>query len=1085
MLWLVAPGLPAQPATGGAPPFGAGDWTVTGDETFADRSIILAGNLLVMPGGSLTLSNASLSVFSSKPEEHGIRVRSGGTLRVVDGSMIGAFEPVNTFGFWLDEDSTVVFENSTFIACGIRYRESNFQISGGIISRTHKLSVENCTFSGAHIALTTYAPVRFGGTAFTVNYIGVLGISTGLDFTGCSFWGNTLAGVWAYDCRPVSDGRAGFSNCTFINNSIGIASDQSLCDIRGCAFARHSGDALWASALMHWYMDPSTFLVEDCLFEDNAIGIGHYPDVGSNTLRMVNCAFLDNSLALDWENAGDTGNPPRGVSSWNITRPCLAQNNRFLLNGNINIEGGGALDLAGSNLTFDSDFDGESGLQVEGGGLAELSNGTLLRAGWGSRPYYLRCLPGSAFRMNDTVLRDCGWDQLSSLGAGPLFDGASVRIGSSTIDYNPVALRFNGTRGAEVDGCRIRGLEWALGLDDSSAEFRNCSLDSAWGPSAWLSNGSRLECINSTIDRGPVRFDDNESRLNLSWYLDVRARWADGSPAAGAVVSVADRSGAGAARETLGADGRLVGLVLREASIGLPEALNFTPHEVNCSYGPVCNRTLQRMDRSRSLDIVLEDRDAPSVEIAYPGPDGFLGSGAVVVNGTASDNLGVARLELVVDGFRRVVPEQAGGPFQPKVWWDATLALPEGPHNVEARAFDRAGNSASASVSFTVDWSAPRIRIASPSDGFLTNRSLVAVSGYMEPGARVLLDGNEVRTERDTFGGTVVLAEGENLVTATALDRAGNSNESSVRVRLDTGPPALEVLWPPEGHRTNVPMVAVNGTMEPGASVTINGRLVVFAGEFGTFSTAVALPRETNLIVVDAADPAGNHNVTFRTVAVDTRPPMLQIESPPEGALFNRTEVWLTGLAEGGALLSVDGCLTRLSGGPGAPVRFSAALRLLEGHNTIIVSAADAAGNLNYTARHVLVDTLPPALAISSPADGSRTSRTAVYIIGESEPGALLTINSRPVPVGQTGSFSLEVRLASGLNRFTVRSSDDAGNTNETAFVVQRLAAAGDEIVTAEAGPDWPFAGFVLLAAAVCAADGYLASRHLGRRRGG
>jgi hypothetical protein len=412
------------------------------------------------------------------------------------------------------------------------------------------------------------------------------------------------------------------------------------------------------------------------------------------------------------------------------------------------------------------------------------------------------------------------------------------------------------------------------------------------------------------------------------------------------------------------------------------------------------------------------------------------------------------------------------------------LALAEGLHSVEARCSDRAGNSASVSVSFTVDWSSPRIRIASPSDNHVTNRSILAVSGYMEPGVRVFLEGYEVRTERDTFGGTVVLGEGGNLVTATAVDRAGNANTSSVRVVLDTRPPALLVHWPPDGLRTNVPVVAVNGTMEPGADVFVNGRLLVPSGEPGVFGTSVALPREVNFVAVDAVDGAGNHNLTVIVVIVDTRPPALDIESPAEGALVNRSDVWLTGTSEGGAQLSVDGCLTLVAGAPGSPARFSIPLALKEGPNTVYITASDAAGNFNFSARHLAVDTVAPALAVLSPENGNRTSRSTVFVIGESEPGTSVTVNSRPVEVGQTGSFSLEVRLSMGQNRIAVRAVDAAGNSNETAVTVQRLAAAGDDIVRNVAGPDWPFAGFVLLAAGVCVSEWLAASRFI-RRSGG
>jgi hypothetical protein len=279
-------------------------------------------------------------------------------------------------------------------------------------------------------------------------------------------------------------------------------------------------------------------------------------------------------------------------------------------------------------------------------------------------------------------------------------------------------------------------------------------------------------------------------------------------------------------------------------------------------------------------------------------------------------------------------------------------------------------------------------------------------------------------------------------------------------------------------------VVAVNGTMEPGARVFVNGRPVALTGEPGTFSTAISLARETNRIAVEAVDAAGNHNATERTVVLDIRPPILELTAPPEGLVTNLSSILLSGFSEGGALLSVDGDVTLVIGEPGLRSGFSVPLSLVEGPNTIFISSADAAGNLNYSVRHVFLDKAAPGLVVTAPASGHRTSEPSVFITGETEPGAVVTINSREVPVGQTGSFSLESRLASGFNRFTVRATDSAGNSNETLVDVQRLAASGEDIFPAISGPDWPFAGFLLLAALLCASEGYFASRYVRKGRG-
>jgi len=457
----------------------------------------------------------------------------------------------------------------------------------------------------------------------------------------------------------------------------------------------------------------------------------------------------------------------------------------------------------------------------------------------------------------------------------------------------------------------------------------------------------------------------------------------------------------------------------------------------------------------------------------------------VAVSGTASDNLGVALIELVTDGYRRTPVFSAGGAGAPSVNWSAAVELAEGSHTLEAVATDTSGNTASARCEVAIDTTAPRIRIDRPGNGSITNFSIITVSGYMEPGVRVLVAGSPVSTVRDTFSGTVVLSEGENPVVATAIDRAGNSGTSSVRVILDTRAPALTVDHPPDGLRTATPVTDVSGTMEPGSEVTVNGRAVALTGPAGTFHTAISLGREVNFITVDAVDAAGNHNLTVRRVVLDTRPPVLELGYPPEGMITPLSVITLAGVSEGGADLSSGGVTIPVPGPDGEPAGFNLTAHLTEGLNTLMLTARDAAGNLNSTVRHVVLDTLSPAIVISSPAPGLLTTRSSIYVTGETEPGVRLSVNGREVPVGLQGSFSIELSISTGANRILARAVDAAGNINEARTMVNRTAAPAEDIVAPAAGPDWPFLAFIMIAAVAVVADGYCALRVLGRKVGG
>jgi hypothetical protein len=277
-------------------------------------------------------------------------------------------------------------------------------------------------------------------------------------------------------------------------------------------------------------------------------------------------------------------------------------------------------------------------------------------------------------------------------------------------------------------------------------------------------------------------------------------------------------------------------------------------------------------------------------------------------------------------------------------------------------------------------------------------------------------------------------------------------------------------------------MIDIFGNMENGSQVFVNGRRVALTGAPGTFRTTIALSSELNLVSVDAVDQAGNHNVTVRRVILDTKPPFLQVMWPPDGLQTNATTLMLTGIAEGGSNLSFGSSSFEVPGNESARVNFTLPVNLTEGQNSIAVRASDAAGNVNMTLRHVLLDTRPPELAITEPEQGLKSQNASVYIIGLTEPGARVTVNGDEVPVGYTGSFSLEVSLSTGVNRIVVRATDSAGNWREASVSVTRLPGTGGNNPTQVApGPDWMFILFIAISACVMSGDAYVAVRRFRR----
>ncbi|QXE91678.1 fibronectin type III domain-containing protein [Geomonas subterranea] len=101
---------------------------------------------------------------------------------------------------------------------------------------------------------------------------------------------------------------------------------------------------------------------------------------------------------------------------------------------------------------------------------------------------------------------------------------------------------------------------------------------------------------------------------------------------------------------------------------------------------------------SKAVNVsVVGDAISPTVSLAVPPSDAKVG-GTISVSASASDNLGVSRLELSIDGTLLLSSNQNPVSY---VWNTASFA--NGTHVISVRAYDAAGNSGVASATVLVD----------------------------------------------------------------------------------------------------------------------------------------------------------------------------------------------------------------------------------------------------------------------------------------------------------------------------------------------------------------------------------------------
>lgn len=185
------------------------------------------------------------------------------------------------------------------------------------------------------------------------------------------------------------------------------------------------------------------------------------------------------------------------------------------------------------------------------------------------------------------------------------------------------------------------------------------------------------------------------------------------------------------------------------------------------------------------------DTLAPAVSIASP----FAGtsvSGSTAVNVTASDNVGVTKVELYLNGS--LLASDTTAPYS--FLWDSTQN-PDGSYQLEARAYDAAGNvGSSTTVSVTssnsMDTTAPAVAITSPVNG-------KSITGLKSVSIKISASDNVgvVRSElyidgilkTSSVSGSLSynwnlrnVVSGQHQITAKAFDAAGNAATTSITI---------------------------------------------------------------------------------------------------------------------------------------------------------------------------------------------------------------------------------------------------------------------------------------------------------------
>jgi chitinase len=199
------------------------------------------------------------------------------------------------------------------------------------------------------------------------------------------------------------------------------------------------------------------------------------------------------------------------------------------------------------------------------------------------------------------------------------------------------------------------------------------------------------------------------------------------------------------------------------------------------------------------------DTTAPTTAISSPAA-GATVSGTITVSATASDNVGVSRVELLVDGTVRVTDTTSPYSFS----WNTTTVA-NGTRSLQTRAFDAAGNSGtSAARSVTVsNTGGGTCTTVPPTPGGLTSPSKTNNSVQLDwndvtPGAnctiqyRVFRNNSLIATiGSSSYNATSLSASTTYTFGVEATSQAGTSGRASLSVTTNADPPPP----PPGGQK--------------------------------------------------------------------------------------------------------------------------------------------------------------------------------------------------------------------------------------------------------------------------------------------
>lgn len=219
------------------------------------------------------------------------------------------------------------------------------------------------------------------------------------------------------------------------------------------------------------------------------------------------------------------------------------------------------------------------------------------------------------------------------------------------------------------------------------------------------------------------------------------------------------------------------------------------------------------------------------------------------------------------------------------------------------------------------------------------------------------------------------------VVTAEATNTAGTAVTKTANLTVkETVKPVITISSPSNGAyiASNQPNIVFTVTDETnGSGVKIDSLSVKIDGSAITSGiTKTAITNGYSVTVTPSTLSDGSHTVTINcsdndgnratekstTFTVDTVPPVLNVTSPDDGLITNKSTVVVAGTTNDSTSSPVTLTVNGNTVSVGSDGSFNTTVTLSEGENIITIEAVDKAGKVSTVTRTVTLDSSTPVI---------------------------------------------------------------------------------------------------------------------------